>query len=84
LPIPEEVTYGLYIANVLPETTIGDSEILAHDILLKFDGKEIYNTIDLTEELSNVVKYSVGTSVEITYYSRAQSAILTTIVTLKP
>jgi len=84
IPVPEEITYGLYIITVSENTTIGDSEIKAHDILMKFDGKEIHTTIDLTEELSNVVKYGVGTNVEITYYSRTEETIKTIFVTLKP
>jgi len=82
--IPEEIDYGLYVISIAENTTMASSPIQPHDIILKFDGKNLMSTSDVTVELNKLTTYMIGSSVEITYYSRNLGIITTTTVTLKP
>ena len=84
LSIPEYIDYGLYVINIAENSTIGDSPIQVNDIILKFDGKNLSTTSDVTVELNKLTTYMVGSVVEITYYSRSDNEIKTVNVTLKP
>lgn len=83
-PIPENLNYGLYVISIATGTTIGDSAIQPHDIILQFDGKNLVTTADVTVELNKLTTYMVGSTVAITYYSRAHDEIRTIHVILKP
>lgn len=81
---PAHIDSGVYIVDIAEDTTISDTIISKHDILLAFDGVNIYSSTELAGLLSDVVKYGIGSNVEITFYNRSEDRIETILVTLKP
>lgn len=75
--------YGLYVTDITKNSSISTCNIQIDDILLEFDGIKLYNSTILSAKLNSLSEYFVGSSVEITYYSRAKGEIVTETITLK-
>lgn len=82
-PIPEGINYGIYVTDLVQGGSVYGSGVEKDDIILTFDGMPIKYTYELMAIMSNLVDYSVGDIVEITYYSRATGQIKTVKITLK-
>lgn len=82
-PIPEGINYGIYVTDLVQGGSVYGSGVEKDDIILTFDGMPIKYTYELMAIMSNLVDYSVGDVVEITYYSRATGQIKTGEITLK-
>lgn len=75
--------YGIYVVGITGNSSISNSPIKVHDIILEFDGIKLTNMNILSANLNGLTKYFIGTEVEVTYYSRSQNKVLKTKITLK-
>ena len=78
----EEKPYGIYVRSIVEKGSLSSSGIKADDILLTFDGIKLTSNDMIGALLQELTKYTVGMSVEITYYSRQTSSIKTATITL--
>lgn len=62
--IPEGVESGLYVINIVPNSVAHKGGILIDDIILSFNGVELYKTLTLRIELNKIVVGS-NTNVEV-------------------
>lgn len=63
-PIPEDLDAGLYVISVAPNSVAQRGGLLANDIILSFNGVELYKTLALRIELNKIVVGS-NTNVEV-------------------
>lgn len=75
--------YGLYVTDILDNSSISQSNMQPHDILLEFGGEKLTNMNILSSKLNSLTEYFIGTKVEITYYSRSQNKIISEEIVLK-
>lgn len=75
-----ETRYGIYVTEIMKDSSSDNSGISSDDIILEFNGNKIKTMTDLSIMLSEQI---VGNKVEITYYSRKNNKILSTTITLK-
>ncbi|MGD9886946.1 MAG: Ig-like domain-containing protein [Bacilli bacterium] len=60
--LPEGATYGLLVSEVAPNSVGANGGILPNDIILSFNGVELYRSLALRAELGKII---VGTNQEI-------------------
>lgn len=88
LPIPniynDETRYGIYVTEITKGSTLSNSGIEAHDIILSVGGVKATRTYVINAKLNSLVDFQVGDVVDIEYYSRESGQIETVTVTLKP
>ena len=53
------------------------------NIILEFDGVKLTTNSAFSALVNTASKYQIGSTVEITYYSRSSNSILKTTITLK-
>lgn len=87
-PIPDiyqanESPYGIYVVDIVKNGSIDGSNIEKDDIILTFDGEKILTMQSFSAQLNTLSKYSIGSQVELTYYSRSSRQIQTITITLK-
>ncbi len=87
LSIPDiyngETRYGIYVTEISEGTTLYNSGIKAHDIILSVGGVKATRTYVINAKLNSLVDFQVGDVVDIEYYSRTSGQIETITVTLK-
>lgn len=87
LPLPNiyngETRYGIYVTEIHKNTTLYNSGIKAHDIILSVGGVKCTRTYVINAALNSLVDFQVGDQVEIEYYSRDTNSIKKITVTLK-
>ncbi|MBQ8293140.1 MAG: trypsin-like peptidase domain-containing protein [Bacilli bacterium] len=79
-----ETRYGIYVSEISKESTLYNSGIEPHDIILSVGGVKASRTYVINAKLNSLVDFQVGDEVEIVYYSRIKNRVVTTTVTLKP
>ena len=82
--IYEDKKYGIYVVEIMGNTTIDDTEIDIDDIILEVNGVKLYNSYILNAMLNSLVDFQVGDEVTIKYYDRSSEKIKTTTAILKP
>ena len=82
--IYEDKKYGIYVVDIMKDTTIDDTEIDIDDIILEVNGVKLYNSYILNAMLNSLVDFQVGDEVTIKYYDRSSEEIKTTTAILKP
>lgn len=75
-PIPNGITYGIYISEVTSGEVADKAGVKANDIILSLNGVEIYYTYMLSEELGKFIIGS-GKTCEIVVYRDNQLITLT-------
>lgn len=78
-----KLPYGIYVTEIISGGSISGSGVKAHDIILEFDGVKLTTNSAFSALVNTASKYQIGSSVEITYYSRSSNSILKTTITLK-
>ncbi len=75
--------YGIYVRSIIAGGTISASNVKENDIILTFDGEKLTNMNVLSAKLNSLDDYLIGTTVEITYYSRSNNKIMTESIVLQ-
>lgn len=79
-----EKAYGLYVGEVVPGSTISQTEITAHDIILAINDVKATRTHIINSKLNSLIDgFKVGETVTITYYDRSSNKVKTVDVILK-
>lgn len=78
-----KLPYGIYVTEIISGGSISGSGVKAHDIILEFDGVKLTTNSAFSALVNTASKYQIGSTVEITYYSRSSNSILKTTITLK-
>lgn len=79
-----EQPYGIYITEVYPGTTIGNSEIGVDDIILSINDIEATRTYIINSKLNSLTNgFKVGETVTIKYYDNSSDSIKTVDVVLQ-
>lgn len=78
-----KLPYGIYVTEIISGGSIHGSGVKAHDIILEFDGVKLTTNSAFSALVNTASKYQIGSTVEITYYSRSSNSILKTTITLK-
>lgn len=68
------LTKGIYIDSVIPDSAAEKAGIQAGDVIVKFDGKAVYN-MDELNEIKNTKK--IGDKVDVTFYRRNEEKTVT-------
>jgi len=76
LNLPEDVTGGVVIAEVQPNSSADEAGLEPNDVIVSFNGQEVANGIELRQEIYDT---EIGDEVEIEFYrdGERQSATLT-------
>lgn len=76
LNLPEDVTGGVVIAEVQPNSSADEAGLESNDVIVSFNGQEVANGIELRQEIYDT---EIGDEVEIEFYrdGERQSATLT-------
>lgn len=76
LNLPEDVTGGVVVAEVQPNSSADEAGLEPNDVIVSFNGQEIANGIELRQEIYDT---EIGDEVEIEFYrdGELQSATLT-------
>ncbi|MBT2688784.1 trypsin-like peptidase domain-containing protein [Bacillus sp. ISL-47] len=77
LQLPKEVTDGVIVRQVEPSSPSGQAGLQQYDVIVKLDGTEITNVIELRKFL--YTEKEIGDEVEVTYYrdGKEQTAMIT-------
>jgi S1-C subfamily serine protease len=75
-PIPEGVTYGLYVTEVGAGSVGAAGGILANDIILSFNGVSLYRSLALRAELGKIIVGS-GQQIEAEVLRNGETITLT-------
>jgi serine protease Do len=79
-----EKAYGLYVGEVVPGSTIAQTEITVHDIILAINDIKATRTHIINSKLNSLIDgFKVGETVTITYYDRSSNKVKTVDVVLK-
>lgn len=78
-----ETRYGIYVTEIHKGTTLFNSGIKPHDIILSVGGVKATRTYVINAKLNSLVDFQVGDVVDIEYYSRDTNKIEKITVTLK-
>ncbi|WP_071847326.1 S1C family serine protease [Alkalibacterium sp. 20] len=78
LNLPEEVTEGIVIAEVQPDSSAEEAGLAANDVIVSFNGEEVANGIELRQEIYDT---EVGDEVEIEFYRGGERQ--TTTITMR-
>lgn len=79
-----ETPYGIYVVEVSSDTTIAQTDIEKHDIILQINDTKITRMYIINSKLNSLEDgLKVGEVVTITYYDRSTDSIKTTQATLK-
>lgn len=70
LKLPEEITYGVAIRSVEPNSPAAQAGLQELDVIVEMDGVEIRDAVDLRKHLYN--KKKVGDQMEIKFYRNGQ------------
>ncbi|MFO8069683.1 MAG: trypsin-like peptidase domain-containing protein [Alkalibacterium sp.] len=65
LNMPEDVTEGIVVAEVQPESSADKAGLQANDVIVSFNGEEVANGIELRQEIYDT---EVGDEIEIEFY----------------
>ncbi len=79
----DETPYGVYVENISSGGSLSNCGISKGDIILTFDGNKLYDNSDISGRLNALDQYTIGSKVEITYYSSKSEKIETVTITLK-
>lgn len=76
LNLPEDVTGGVVIAEVQPNSSADEAGLESNDVIVSFNGEEVANGIELRQEIYDT---EIGDEVEIEFYrdGELQSVTLT-------
>lgn len=66
LKLPKEINYGVAIKGVQPNSPAEKAGLQEFDVIVKMDGEDIRDVVDLRKHLYN--KKKVGEEMKITYY----------------
>ncbi len=75
-PIPEGVTYGLYVTEVSADSVGEAGGILANDIIISFNGVSLYRSLALRAELGKIIVGS-GQQIEVEVLRNGETIKLT-------
>ena len=80
-----EKSYGIYVVEVYDGTTIAQTEIDKHDIILEINGIKLTRMYIVNSKLNSLIEgFQVGETVTIKYYDRSSNSIKSVDVILKP
>ncbi|MBU9722330.1 MULTISPECIES: S1C family serine protease [Bacillaceae] len=74
LGLPEEVTGGVYLEGVEPESPAHKAGLQEGDIIVEMDGRDIKDTHDLRRVLYNHM--SIGDTVEVVFYRNGEKDVV--------
>ncbi|TQR20046.1 S1C family serine protease [Psychrobacillus vulpis] len=75
LKLPEEVTTGVVIDEVVPNSPAETAGMKSYDVIVEMDGKKIENTIDLRKHLYN--EKEIGDQLKVKVYRQGKLVELT-------
>jgi serine protease Do len=75
LHLTEEITDGVAILEVVPNTPADQAGLKELDVIVEFDGEKIDSVIKLRQHLYN--KKSIGDSMEVTFYRNGEKQTVT-------
>lgn len=79
-----DAPYGIYVGEVTKGSTIAQTDITAHDIILSINGIKATRTHIINSKLNSLVDgFKVGETVTVEYYDRSSNKIKTVDVILK-
>lgn len=79
-----ESPYGIYVGDVSKGSTIAQTEITQHDIVLSINGIKATRTHIINSKLNSLTDgFKIGETVLIEYYDRSSNSIKTVEVVLK-
>ena len=78
LKLPRDITYGVALRQVLPNSPAAQAGLRELDVIVEMDGETIHDVIDLRKHLYQETK--IGDQMEIKYYREGK--LQTTTITL--
>ncbi|MER2063653.1 MAG: trypsin-like peptidase domain-containing protein [Alkalibacterium sp.] len=69
LNLPEDVTGGVVVAEVQPNSSAAEAGLEPNDVIVSFNGQEIANGIELRQEIYDT---QIGDEVEIEFYRNGE------------